>query len=71
MFIYQSSIHPPHFKVLVDKDVIDIPKVGTRRGAVLDLPQLSFSILQGYNNLFHAIIVFLHQVKTHNSAMLG
>lgn len=51
VFIYQSSLHPPHFKVVVDKEVIDIPK--------------------GYNNLFHAIIVFLHQIKTHNSAMLG
>ena len=25
--IYQSSVNPPHFKVLVDKEVTNIPKV--------------------------------------------
>ena len=32
VFIHQSSLHPPHFKVIVDKEVIDITKVASCRG---------------------------------------
>lgn len=50
-FIYQSSINPPHFKVVIRQDVYSLPK--------------------GRNNLFYALLVFFHYLKTKESGMLG
>jgi hypothetical protein len=49
--IYQTSVNPPHFKVVRKQVVMEIPK--------------------GFNNLFYAIIVFLHEIQSKNSGMLG
>lgn len=49
--IYQSSINPPHFQVVVGKTIYNLPK--------------------GRNNLFHALLLFFHHVKTKEHGMLG
>lgn len=49
--IYQSSINPPHFKVILQDDIWNPRK--------------------GRNNMFHAILLFLHHVKEHEKHMLG
>lgn len=49
--IYQTSVLPPHYRVIVGKDTWDFPK--------------------GRNNLFYAILLFLHCIKTKHGGMLG
>lgn len=49
--IYQSSMYPPHYKVLWKDSCIEIP--------------------HGRNNLFYAIIVFLHYIKKEEKGLLG
>ncbi|KAL3219537.1 hypothetical protein MRX96_030298 [Rhipicephalus microplus] len=49
--IYQTSVLPPHYRVIVGEDTCDLPK--------------------GRNNLFYAILLFLHCIKTKHGGMLG
>ncbi|CAN8005853.1 unnamed protein product [Ixodes pacificus] len=49
--IHQSSLFPPHYKVVVGEAVWDLPK--------------------GRNNLFYALLLFLHHIKTKHGGMLG
>lgn len=49
--IYQTSVLPPHYRVIVGEDTWDLPK--------------------GRNNLFYAILLFLHCIKTKHGGMLG
>ncbi|KAL1415436.1 hypothetical protein MTO96_006787 [Rhipicephalus appendiculatus] len=49
--IYQTSVLPPHYRVIVGEDTCDLPK--------------------GRNNLFYAILLFLHCIKTKHRGMLG
>lgn len=49
--IYQSSINPPHFQVVIGKTVHQIPK--------------------GRNNMFQALLLFLHHIDTKEHGMLG
>lgn len=49
--IYQSSISPPHFQVVIGKTVHQIPK--------------------GRNNMFQALLLFLHHIDTKEHGMLG
>uniref|UniRef100_A0A224YKK6 Cytochrome n=1 Tax=Rhipicephalus zambeziensis TaxID=60191 RepID=A0A224YKK6_9ACAR len=49
--IYQTSMLPPHYRVIVGEDTCDLPK--------------------GRNNLFYAILLFLHCIKTKHRGMLG
>lgn len=50
-YIYQSSINPPHFKVVIGQDI--------------------YSLQKGRNNLFYALLIFLHYLKTKECSMLG
>lgn len=50
-FIYQSSINPPHFKVVIGQDI--------------------YSPQKGRTNLFYALLMFLHYLKTKQCGMLG
>lgn len=49
--IYQTSVTPPHYRVIVGEDTWDLPK--------------------GRNNLFYAILFFLHYINTKLGGMLG
>uniref|UniRef100_G3MM81 Transmembrane protein 209 n=1 Tax=Amblyomma maculatum TaxID=34609 RepID=G3MM81_AMBMU len=49
--IYQTSVTPPHYRVIVGEDTWDLPK--------------------GRNNLFYAILLFLHCINTNLGGMLG
>ncbi|XP_060573852.1 transmembrane protein 209-like [Ruditapes philippinarum] len=51
LLLYQSSINPPHFQVVIKDTIYNLPK--------------------GRNNLFHAILFFLHHVKHIENGMLG
>lgn len=51
ILLFQSSINPPHFQVVIKDTVYNFPK--------------------GRNNLFHAILFFLHHVKHVENGMLG
>lgn len=50
-YIYQSSLSPPHFKVVFGEDL--------------------FNLQKGRNNLFCALVIFLHYMKTKECGMLG
>lgn len=50
-YIYQSSLSPPHFKVVIGEDL--------------------FNLQKGRNNLFCALVIFLHYMKTKECGMLG
>lgn len=49
--IYQSSINPPYFQVIIGKTVHNLPK--------------------GRNNMFQAVLLFLHHIRTKEHGMLG
>ncbi|KAK8778323.1 hypothetical protein V5799_020331 [Amblyomma americanum] len=49
--IYQTSVTPPHYRLIVGEDTWDLPK--------------------GRNNLFYAILLFLHCINTKRGGMLG
>lgn len=49
--LYQSSVNPPHFQVVIKDKIYNLPK--------------------GRNNLFHAILFFLHHIKHKENGMLG
>ncbi|XP_045161484.2 transmembrane protein 209-like [Mercenaria mercenaria] len=51
LLLYQSSINPPHFQVVIKDTLHNLPK--------------------GRNNLFHAILFFLHHIKHTENGMLG
>ncbi|KFM69450.1 Transmembrane protein 209, partial [Stegodyphus mimosarum] len=50
-YIFQSSVNPPQFKVVLGEDICNLQK--------------------GRNNLFCAIVIFLHHLKTKECGMLG
>ncbi|GFR11367.1 transmembrane protein 209 [Trichonephila clavata] len=50
-YIYQSSLNPPHFKVVLGEELYTLPK--------------------GRNNMFCALVIFLHYMKTKECGMLG
>ncbi|GIY48888.1 transmembrane protein 209 [Caerostris darwini] len=50
-YIYQSSLNPPHFKVVINEELYTLPK--------------------GRNNMFCALVIFLHYMKTKECGMLG
>uniref|UniRef100_T1JAU1 phytanoyl-CoA dioxygenase n=1 Tax=Strigamia maritima TaxID=126957 RepID=T1JAU1_STRMM len=60
LYIYQTRLVPPHFKLVVGDEVWDLPKIN----------QWNF-IFQGRNNLFHTILLFLYQIKIREKGMLG
>ncbi|CAB0015903.1 unnamed protein product, partial [Nesidiocoris tenuis] len=49
--ILRQSMTPPHYNLLIDDEVQEIPP--------------------GRNNLFYAIVLFLHCIKTYENGMLG
>ncbi|XP_052226126.1 transmembrane protein 209-like isoform X2 [Dreissena polymorpha] len=51
LLLYQSSISPPHFHVVVKDTIYSLPK--------------------GRNNMFHAILYFLHHIRYKGNGMLG
>lgn len=50
LYIYQTSVLPPHYRLVVGEETWDLPK--------------------GRNNLFYAILLFLHCIKTKHGGML-
>ncbi|CAH1787400.1 unnamed protein product [Owenia fusiformis] len=51
LLIYQSHVNPPHYKLIIGEQILDLPK--------------------GRNNMFHAILLWLHHIKTNEAGMLG
>jgi hypothetical protein len=52
--LYQSHIHPPHFEVVY---------AHSDKGTNEKVKEV-WKVAQGRNNLFHALILFAHCVKT-------
>ncbi|KAK9498908.1 hypothetical protein O3M35_003455 [Rhynocoris fuscipes] len=49
--IYEESLYPPHYQIVINGELQDIPS--------------------GHNNLFCALLLFLHYIKRHEHGMLG
>uniref|UniRef100_T1HCM5 Uncharacterized protein n=2 Tax=Rhodnius prolixus TaxID=13249 RepID=T1HCM5_RHOPR len=49
--IYEESLYPPHYQIVINGELQDIPS--------------------GHNNLFYALLLFLHYIKRHEHGMLG
>ncbi|KAG1648856.1 Transmembrane protein 209 [Nymphon striatum] len=51
LYIYQSQINPPYYKLVTNGNTYDLP--------------------EGYNNMFHVILLFLYHVQKDHSGILG
>lgn len=82
--IHQSSINPPHYQLVYQGHIYSLPKVQyipfhytlcmtktTANYNYLHSCDVACWCLQGRNNLFHTILMFLYIIKTKESGMLG
>nr|CAD7589196.1 unnamed protein product [Timema genevievae] len=69
LLLHQVQLRPPHFVVLDDTTTLDVGKLAN--ALVVLSPTAEDGEIEGYNNFFHTILLFLHLIKTKEHAMLG
>lgn len=74
LYIYQSQINPPIYKLVTGEVTYELPEVKLNfpsHSITFQILNYVFAFPQGRNNMFQVILLFLHHTQKYHAGMLG